>query len=143
MPHRDTAHDEMHAIRRQEQEIAQTRHAKSRRQVRDQEKLLVALRQSRLADVARLAWGEEHRLSHVDAEEMLARIDTAVANARRRLEWLRAQEQEEHSDLDAASQRLELAEINRQTQVARAEKTERHGYVIEEREDEGRRRKAA
>jgi hypothetical protein len=143
MPHRDTAHDELLAIRRQEQDLAQARHALTRRQVRDQEKLLVALRQSRLAAVARLEWAEGHRVTHLDAEDMLARIDTGVANARRRLEWLRAQQQEEQRDLAAASQRLELAEINRERRVARIDRLERHGYAIEEREDVGARRKAA
>ncbi len=140
MPHQNTAYDQLLAMRRQEQDLAQTRHALTRREVRNQEKLLVELRQSRMAAVARLKWAADHGVSHLDAGEIVAQIDEAVANARRRLEWLRDHQQEEHRDLTAASERRELAEITQQRQQSLIE---RHGYALERRDGEEEQRKAA
>jgi hypothetical protein len=141
MPHQNTGHDELLAIRRQDQDLAQARHAMTRRQVREQEKLLVALRQSRMAADARLRWAEEHNVGHLDAGEVLTRIGDAIANARRQLESLRAHLAEEERDLAEASQRAELAEGNLRRQNAQIE---RQGYAIAPRWDgAGQKRKAA
>lgn len=137
MPNVDSAADEMLMIRRQEHDLAQARHALTRRHVRDQEKLLIALRQSRMAAVARLEWAEDHSVIHVAADDVIERIDAALANARRRLESLRSHQEREEADLAAASRRLEEAQarIDRQgTQVPR------EGYNVFKREMEKERR---
>ena len=103
MPEHPTATDELLAIRRQEEALAQERHDLTLRQVREQEKLLVALRQSRICTIARLRWADGHGVGYEDAGDILGRIDAAIANARKGLDWLRAREQEERCDLVAAS----------------------------------------
>ena len=140
MPHQNTGHDELLAIRRQEQDLAQARHAMTRRQVREQEKLLVALRQSRMAADARLRWAEEHNVGHLDAGEVLTRIGDAIANARRQLESLRAHLAEEERDLAEASAKLQMAEANHRRQTAQID---RPAYTIDRMYDVDELRKAA
>jgi ribosome-binding ATPase YchF (GTP1/OBG family) len=142
MPDDQHAVDELLVIRRQEESIAQARHALTRRHVREQQRLLVSLRQSRLAAALRLRAAANRHPADEQAQETLGRIELAAVNARHRLAWLRAREDEEYQDLVAAAQRRELAELNRQRGDGVREV--RKGYALrEQRWAPGERRKAA